>query len=496
MNNSKALLHNRGICVVIPTYNNSGTIVDVVQRTLAQCDDVIVVCDGSTDATRQLLENMKDITLIAYEKNAGKGKALKLGFQKAREMGFAFAITLDADGQHFPEDIPCFLRANQRHPEAAIVGERKFLEDCERSSGSIFANAFSNFWFAVQTGRHLSDTQTGYRLYPLKRLSALSFLTSRYEAELELLVFASWAGVPLVSEPINVYYPPQHERVSHFRPKMDFARISVLNTILCLLAVVYGYPRCLIRFVLKALRTAYSLSFFLLAMAVVTPFIAIYMCVGKKTDRKRFNLHRIIQFMSRVVLKVHGIPGVRYSESNPQCETFQRPAVIISNHQAHLDLMPLLMQTPKIVVLTNKWVWNNPFYGYLIRCAEFMPVYQGIDKVMPHLRQLVEKGYSIAVYPEGTRSVDCSIGRFHQGAFNIAQSLGLDIIPIILYGAGKVLPKKGHSLNKGEIRIEIDPRITPQQLQTLGSTTREQASNMRQYYKRRYEEVEEEIIKR
>ena len=144
------MLHDRNICVIIPTYNNVGTIADVVQRTLLQCQDVIVVNDGSTDGTRELLLQTEGITLVDYPRNAGKGTALKRGLRKAIEMGFSDAITLDADGQHFPEDIPLFLDANQRHPEAIILGQRK-LDGVERSGGSKFANAFGNFWFCVQT---------------------------------------------------------------------------------------------------------------------------------------------------------------------------------------------------------------------------------------------------------------------------------------------------------------------------------------------------------
>ena len=125
-------------------------------------------------------------------------------------MGFAYAITLDGDGQHYPKEISQFLQANREHPWSLIVGSRQSHNGdgphCEnrlegQPEGSRFANQFSNFWFWVQTGRKLSDTQTGYRLYPLKRLHGLSLLTSRYEAELELLVFASWHGVELGRDP-------------------------------------------------------------------------------------------------------------------------------------------------------------------------------------------------------------------------------------------------------------------------------------------------------
>ena len=165
MTEQQRILRDRGICVIIPTYNNAGTIADVVQRSLAQCSDVIVVCDGCTDNTLQILNglNVKPV-IVELKENSGKGSALKAGFKYALDKGFAYAITLDGDAQHYPEDIPILLAANQKHPGALIVGERKDLESADRSSGSKFANSFSNFWFAVQTGRYLKDTQTGYRL--------------------------------------------------------------------------------------------------------------------------------------------------------------------------------------------------------------------------------------------------------------------------------------------------------------------------------------------
>ena len=111
-------------------------------------------------------------------------------------------------------------------------------------AGNTFANRFSNFWFRLQTGISLPDTQTGFRLYPLHHLPCLRLLTARYESELELLVFSAWRGVRLVPVGISVNYPD--DRVTHFRPFWDFFRISLLNSVLCILALVYGYPRMLI----------------------------------------------------------------------------------------------------------------------------------------------------------------------------------------------------------------------------------------------------------
>jgi glycosyltransferase involved in cell wall biosynthesis len=240
-------MQQRKACVLIPTYNNGGTLRDVVERVLPFCADVIVVNDGCTDHSAEILASFGErITVVDYGCNRGKGYALKQGFRKAKSKGFNYALTLDSDGQHFPEDIPLFVNELEKHPNALIVGSRNLNQE-NMPSGNTFANKFSNFWFKVQTGIDLPDTQTGYRLYPLRNMSGLALLTSRYEAELELLVFSAWRGTDLIPIKINVFYPKGEERVSHFRPFWDFFRISVLNTVLCVVALVYGWPSRLIR---------------------------------------------------------------------------------------------------------------------------------------------------------------------------------------------------------------------------------------------------------
>ena len=229
-------------CVVMPTYNNGGTLRDVVERVLNYCTDVIVVNDGCTDNSAEILASFgQRITVVDYGRNRGKGYALKQGFKKAKQMGFDYVITIDSDGQHFPEDIPLFVKALEQHPGALTVGSRNLKQENMPGKNS-FANKFSNFWFKLQTWIDLPDTQTGYRLYPLKKLPLI--FSARYEAELSLLVFSAWRGIDLVPIKVNVLYP--EDRVTHFRPFWDFFRISVLNTILCLVAVVYGWPSRLI----------------------------------------------------------------------------------------------------------------------------------------------------------------------------------------------------------------------------------------------------------
>ena len=230
----------RHICAVIPSYNNGGTVADVVQGVLHQSLPVIVVDDGSTDSTSDALKGL-DIKIVRHPVNRGKGRALKTGLEEARRLGYRFALTLDADGQHDPADIPTLVAAAGER--TLVVGSRNLTAE-GMPSGNTFANRFSNFWFTVQTGRKLPDTQTGFRIYPLEDLPSLKLLTARYEAELTLLVFSAWKKLRIVPVPVRVYYP--EDRVSHFRPFADFFRISVLNTILCVLALVYGYPRMLL----------------------------------------------------------------------------------------------------------------------------------------------------------------------------------------------------------------------------------------------------------
>lgn len=143
------MITSRHICAVIPTYNNGGTIADVVRRVAEQMHDIIVVIDGSTDDTREVLRSLESkLTIVDCPKNGGKGVALKKGFMKARELGFTHALTIDADGQHLPEDIPLLYRAHTVHPEAIIIGSR-VLEQENMPSQNTFANRFSNFWFEI-----------------------------------------------------------------------------------------------------------------------------------------------------------------------------------------------------------------------------------------------------------------------------------------------------------------------------------------------------------
>ena len=225
--------------IIIPTYNNAGTLEDVIRRCLAQGLPVLVVNDGSSDETASILERM-EVQSISHPKNLGKGQALISGFLEARRHGFKYALTIDSDGQHFPEDIPALLE--EKGERTLVVGSRSQMG---ADGGGSFANRFSNFWFRLYTWVDLPDTQTGFRLYPLNELPSLNLLSSRYEAELTLLVFSAWKGLKLKPVPVRVAYP--EDRVSHFRPGADFLRISLLNTLLLFVSLFYGWPRTILR---------------------------------------------------------------------------------------------------------------------------------------------------------------------------------------------------------------------------------------------------------
>lgn len=234
-------------CVVIlPTYNNAGTIKQVIEDVKEFAAEVIVVNDGSTDDTAQILESISDIKVFDYPVNKGKGYALKLGLQKAYELGFRYAITIDSDGQHYADDIPVFIERIEQVPDSLLIGARNLTAD-NMPSKNTFANKFSNFWYKVETGQTLSDTQSGFRLYPLNKLQNIRFITRRYEFEVEVIVRAAWRGVNVENVPIKVYYPPVEERVSHFRPLQDFTRISILNSILVICALLFYYPWLFLR---------------------------------------------------------------------------------------------------------------------------------------------------------------------------------------------------------------------------------------------------------
>lgn len=232
------------VAVAVPVYNHAATlrsVVEGVRDVLAACDSsmplanpvdleprVIVVDDGSSDNPENRLQGL-DVLLCRHEQNQGKGAAILTAARLAQELGCTHLVTLDADGQHDPADLPRFFQALAREPHALHVGRRCFANKNVPAS-SRFGRRFSNFWLRVHTGHKLGDSQSGFRAYPLELFSELSFRDRRYSFEVEVLAKAAWAGVMLRDVEISVHYPPPNERISHFKPFRDNLRISLLNT--------------------------------------------------------------------------------------------------------------------------------------------------------------------------------------------------------------------------------------------------------------------------
>ena len=233
-------------CVIVPTFNNHKSLQQVIEGVLQYTHALIVVNDGSTDGTASILQKFPQMQQIHIAKNKGKGNALRKGFKYALQLGYDYAITIDSDGQHFPEDIPAFVNALEAAPnkKLLLIGARNMAQEGIPRKSS-FGNKFSNFWFWVETGIRLSDTQSGFRLYPLFAMQNLRLATNKFEFEIEAIVKSAWMGIEVKNIPVKIHYELR-DRVSHFRPFKDFARISVLNTWLVFLTFFYIKPRNLI----------------------------------------------------------------------------------------------------------------------------------------------------------------------------------------------------------------------------------------------------------
>lgn len=222
--------------VLIPVYNQPLRLREVVERCLEQTDSVCVIDDGSDEPVAPLLQGLA-VELLRHETNRGKGEALRTAARHLHAQGFTHMITLDADGQHYPEDVPLFLDAISRDPDALFLGVRDFAST-QVPGSSRFGRSFGNFWVRVQTGQRVEDIQTGFRAYPLFLFENLSCFMRGYGFEVEVVVRALWGGVPVSSVPIRVYYAPAEERQSHFHKLYDNVRLSLLNTHLTLRALV------------------------------------------------------------------------------------------------------------------------------------------------------------------------------------------------------------------------------------------------------------------
>lgn len=213
------------VLVVIPTYNNHNSLSEIVNGVLESGLKTLVVDDGSTDAALETIKHLP-VEVIAHQQNRGKGQAILSAANWADAQGYSHIITIDADGQHSPADIPKFLDKIKDKPLSIIVGTRAF-DSGPVPESSVFGRKFSNFWVRVSSGSSIADSQSGFRAYPLEVLKKVKCRAKRYNFEVEILVRAVWAGIILSSVDIGVAYNQATIEASHFHPFKDNFRISL-----------------------------------------------------------------------------------------------------------------------------------------------------------------------------------------------------------------------------------------------------------------------------
>ena len=216
-----------------------------------------------------------------------------------------------------------------------------------------------------------------------------------------------------------------------------------------------GTPRRTPLTLLNALETAYISIVFILALAAVSVWAWLFFAFGRDSEKKRLRYHGVISAVAR--LAINSIPGGKYTVNNPVDEDFSEPAVYICNHQSHFDVLAILALHPKIICLTNDWAWK--LYGPVIKKAEFYPISYCLEENGRHMEKLLKRGYSIVIFPEGTRSEDCSIQRFHRGAFLAARELGVPVLPLYIHGFGHALPKHDFLLRHFDLYLETGRRF-------------------------------------
>ncbi len=217
------------IWCVIPVYNNGTTVKNIVKQCFNYINNILVIDDGSNDTDLMELLNDTEAKIIQHKENRGKGAAILTALNYLNRQNAHAMITIDADGQHLPSDIPKFIDAVEKNPDSLHLGIRNFNQPSIPDS-SRFGRKFSNMWFKIETGKECKDTQSGFRAYPIKLISQISLYGSFFDFEIEVLARASWAQISIKEIDISVIYDPPEKRVSHFKKIKDNVRISLMHT--------------------------------------------------------------------------------------------------------------------------------------------------------------------------------------------------------------------------------------------------------------------------
>ena len=209
------------LAFVIPIYNHEKQAREVVEKTVRLGFPVFAVDDGSTDSSPEILHSIAGVTVIRHQENRGKGAALITGFTAAAKVA-DWAVTIDADGQHDPGEAISLIKAVPEGQRPLVVGRRSGMGHQNVPWTSCWGMKFSNFWVWLSSGKWISDSQCGFRLYPLPETLNLGAKTRRFQYEVEILALAAWNGLQIIEVFVGVVYQPSEERVSHFKPGLDF----------------------------------------------------------------------------------------------------------------------------------------------------------------------------------------------------------------------------------------------------------------------------------
>ncbi len=279
----------------------------------------------------------------------------------------------------------------------------------------------------------------------------------------------------------------------------SLAEVTIIG-MFCVVLMAYIFPPLIYRWLTKrkgvdrkmpiTLFNLLKTVFAFMVFSVFSIFLLFWgffvITIGGKRPANKLFYHKCLRALLATCVKL--LPGVSFKLHNDGGEDFSKPSVIICNHQSHLDLLYTLALHPKIICLTNKKMWNSPFYGWILRYADFYPVSDGFDNCEEHVAKAIGNGYSVLVFPEGTRSETCDILRFHKGAFQLAKTLGVDVLPLIIHGIGHAFPKRDFLLRKGKVDLYVMPRIAADS-ELMQKDSAEIAKTMRRYHTEQYSEI-------
>ncbi len=218
--------------------------------------------------------------------------------------------------------------------------------------------------------------------------------------------------------------------------------------------------------------------------ASIVGYILLYLVPYPGIKKRKLFFHHIVCNALRVL--TYMMANVSKRHIGRENMDFSKPAIIIANHASFLDILVTVMQHPKLILLTNKWVYYSPVFGKVVQLADYYPVMEGVDPAIKKFVDIVKDGYSIVIFPEGTRTPDGKLKRFHKGAFYLAEQLNIDIVPMLLHGTGDTIKKGDFMVMNAFMTMKFLPRIAPND-KRFGEGYAERTKSISRYFKTEFE---------